>query len=186
MNDLYEKNSSDIGVGIAYVFCNFKRTAEQTVEGLLSSLLKQLSERKPSLPKEVEFLYNTHKTKRTRPSIHELSENLQSVIDAYSKVYLVIDALDECQISNDTRDKFLSVLFRIQSKTYTNILATSRFNLDVQDRFGQSVVLEIRASEDDIQRYISENMVHLPPFIQKSPQLEEAIQTDISNAVCGM
>lgn len=185
VNDLYEK-FSDTEVGIAYIFCNFKRAVEQTVEGLLSSLLKQLSERKPSLPKLVKDLYNTHKTRRTRPYSDELLTTIQSVIHSYSRVYLVVDALDECQVSSNTRDKFLSALFNIQSKTNMNMLATSRFNPDIQRRFTQSAILEIHATENDIQRYVSGAMVHLPSFIQENPKLQEMVKTGISNAAHGM
>jgi hypothetical protein len=37
-------------IGIAYIYCNFRRQDEQKIDDLLASLLKQLAESQPSLP----------------------------------------------------------------------------------------------------------------------------------------
>jgi hypothetical protein len=81
---------------MAYVYCNFQRQDEQKIDNLLASLLKQLAESKPSLPGSVKDLYDQHKDKRTRPSLEEIRGVLQSLAAMYSRVYFIVDALDEC------------------------------------------------------------------------------------------
>jgi DNA replication protein DnaC len=44
INDLITRFQNDPGVGIAYLYCNFRRKDEQKAQDLLTSLLKQLSE----------------------------------------------------------------------------------------------------------------------------------------------
>ena len=85
----------DASIGITYFYCNFRRQYQQGVEDLLSNLLKQLIQDLPALPDSVEDLHRSHKHRRTRPSIKELSGVFQSVAPRYSKLFIVIGALDE-------------------------------------------------------------------------------------------
>src|SRR5690349_4170224 len=49
--------------------------------------------------RECESSLDQHKKKRTRPSINELLRALQSVAAIFSRVFIIVDALDECQAS---------------------------------------------------------------------------------------
>ena len=73
-------------VGIAYIYCNFRRQDEQKIDSLLASLLKQLAESQPSLPGPVKDLYNRHKTKRTRPVLDEILRVFQSVVAVFESL----------------------------------------------------------------------------------------------------
>ncbi|KAI3320964.1 hypothetical protein HD806DRAFT_537622 [Xylariaceae sp. AK1471] len=71
--------------------------------------------------------FNRHDANRTRPSLDEILTALQSVAALYSRVFIVVDALDECQVSDGCRMIFLSKIFSLQAKCGPNIFATSRF-----------------------------------------------------------
>ena len=92
---------NDPVVGIAYLYCNFRQQHEQTSSDLIVSLLKQLVQERPSIPDVVKNLYSYHKPKRTCPSPDEILNALHSVTAFYSKTFIVIDALDECQVSHE-------------------------------------------------------------------------------------
>jgi hypothetical protein len=176
----------DSKTGMAYIYCNFQRQNEQNIDHLLASVLKQLTPCQPSLPDSVKSLYDQHKTKRTRPSLDEIAGLLQSVVAMHSRVFIIVDALDECQASNKCRARFLSELFDLQKRHGANILATSRFIPEIIDRFGAGVSLEIRASTDDVARYLENHVQDLPSIVQEDPQLQEEITTGISKTVDGM
>ncbi|KAK4244073.1 ankyrin repeat-containing domain protein [Corynascus novoguineensis] len=144
VDDLQVRFRDDVYVGIAYVYCNFRRHADQKVENLVSSLIRQLSQDQSSLPECLRILYDKHKG-RIRPSLDELSKVLQTVGNLFSRIFIVIDALDECRLSDDSRSKFLTEIFALQSKTGANIFTTSRFILDITERFKHDLSLEIRA-----------------------------------------
>ena len=95
VEELTTRFRNNKSVGITYIYCNFRRQDEQKIYDLLASLLKQLAESQPSLPSTVKELYNRHKTKRTRPSLEEISRSLQAVTTLYSRVFIIVDALDE-------------------------------------------------------------------------------------------
>jgi hypothetical protein len=88
IDDLHTRFQDESSVGIAYLYCNFRQRDEQKAEGLLASLLKQLSQEQPSLPDIVKTLYYHHKKKQTRPSFDEISRSLQSVAAMYSRVFI--------------------------------------------------------------------------------------------------
>jgi len=183
---LYEKFRSDPTVGIAYLYCNFRQQHEQNVTDLLLSLVKQLVQEQPFIPESVTNLHTYHKCKRTRPSYDEVLEALHSVAAYYSRAFIIVDALDECQVSDGSRGRFLSEIFNLQVKTRANIFATSRYIPEIKQEFEGSILVDIRASGNDVRRYLEGHISQLPSFVLRSPDLQEKIKTEIVEAVDGM
>ncbi|PQE05385.1 hypothetical protein CJF31_00011154 [Rutstroemia sp. NJR-2017a BVV2] len=186
VEELSTRFDNDGNIGMAYLYCNYRQQHEQNLEALFASLLKQLVQEQPSIPDNVKTLYDRHKDKRTRPSFDEILGILQTVVTIYSEVFIIVDALDECQISDGCRQSFLSNLFKLQATCRVNLFATSRPISSIEKEFEGSVKLEIRASEEDVRRYLEGYMFRLPGFVARSPELQEEIKTDITNAVDGM
>lgn len=187
VDDLYTRFQNDASVIIAYIYCNFRRQQEQKPTDLLASLLKQLVQEQLFMPENVKSLYERHRDKRTRPSFDEISKALHSIVADYSRVFIIIDALDECQVSDGGRQQFLAELFDLQARTGTSLLATSRFIPEIVKKFeGRSRLLEIRANDDDLQRYLDGHMFKLPSFVSRNADLRNEVKTAIINAVDGM
>ena len=186
VGELTAQFSNDPTIGIAYIYCNFRRQDEQKIDYLLGSLLKQLAETQPSLPSTVKELYERHKTKRTRPSPEEISRCLQAVISLYSRVFLIVDALDECQVFDGCRQRFLSEIFSLQANQGANLFATSRFIPEITTKFQGNIWLEIRANKKDIENYLEAHMRHLSSFDDWDQQLQDEIKVAIAEAVDGM
>jgi hypothetical protein len=186
IDDLNTRFQNDPTVGIAYVYCNFRRRDEQKAEDLLASVLKQLSQERSSLPDSVKALYDHHKDKRTRPSFDEILRALYSVAAMHSRVFIVVDALDECQVSDGCRMRFLSEVFNLQAKTRANLFMTSRFIPEIIEKFKGTISMEIRASNEDVGRYLDGHMFLLPGFVVCNRKLQEEIKTEIIQSVDGM
>jgi hypothetical protein len=186
VKDLTTRFYNDKSVGIAYIYCNFRRQYEQKPEDLIASLLKQLLQKLSSVPDSVKTVYNQHKDKHTRPSVDEILKALESVIATFSRVYIAVDALDECQLSGGCRPKFLSSILGLQARTGAKLFITSRPLPDIRKEFKNCLSLEILASDEDIRRYLTGHMLQLPNFIFSKPQLQEEIKTEIAKAAQGM
>ena len=186
IDDITTRFADCQNIGIGYLYCNFKNRDKQAAEDLLASLLKQLTQERPSLPGSVKALYDHHRGKRTRPSFDEISRTLQSVARMCSQVFIVVDALDECQASDGCRAKFLKEIFNLQSKCRANLFATSRFIPEITEKFLGNTILEIRVSNGDIGRYLEAQMELLPQFGEWSRPLQDEIKARISEAVDGM
>jgi hypothetical protein len=112
---------------------------------------------------------------------------LQSVVSEYSRSFVIIDALDECQDSDGDRKRLLRALFGLQVQTGACLLATSRSIPNIEKEFeGRSTRMEIRASDHDLKRYIDENVTRLPTFVLRSAELQNEVKSSIIGAVDGM
>jgi hypothetical protein len=97
----------------------------------------------------------------------------------YSRIFIIIDALDECQGFGGCRAKFLSEIFGLQANCGVNLFATSRPIPEIEEKFKESILLKIRASQEDVRRYLDGHMFKLPGFVINSPERQEEIKTKI-------
>jgi Cdc6-like AAA superfamily ATPase len=183
---LFNKFGRDPSVGIAYLYCNFWQRNEQKAADFIPSLVKQLVQQQPTIHKDVKNLYYRHRASQTRPSLEEILSVLHHVASSYSRTFIIIDALDECQGSYESRGKLLQQVFDVQLKTKLNIFATSRFIQEIERHFHHSIRLEIRASDEDVQRYIDARLQYFPSFVIKSAALVADIRSKVTKAVDGM
>ncbi|KAJ5977574.1 hypothetical protein N7501_000916 [Penicillium viridicatum] len=189
IDELYDRcGNRGEDVAIAYLYCNFKRHDEQSAIEMLSSILKQLAQSQSSLPSSIREMYTKHVAKGTRPSMSEISKTIQMLSKSsdIAKVYIVIDALDECRMHDGSRTRLLDVIFEIQDSCNINLLATSRFIPEITERFKEKPALEIRASTVDVMRYLRGNLAMLPAFVLRNSELQAEISTEITRAVDGM
>ena len=186
INDIHSRFQFDTSVGIAYLYCDFRRQHEQKIEDLLANLLKQLAQQQASMPDGVQTLYDQYRNQPKRPTLDEILNILQSVSILYPRVYIIVDALDECQVTNGCRTKLLSAIFQLQARVRANIFATSRHNWEIVERFKGSMLLEIRARDEDVQTYLAGHMNRLPSFVLSSPDLQMEVMATISKAANGM
>jgi Cdc6-like AAA superfamily ATPase len=187
IDDVLRQSQDDPNVGIAYIYCNFKVQEVQTPLIFLSSLLKQLSQSLSSLPMAVRSMYNAHETRRSTPTLGEIRNVLLQVIELYSKVFILVDGLDECQVSNGCRDEFLLEVTKLRKVGSVNVFATSRFIPEIIEKFSDdSTVVEIRASKGDIATYLDGHMSRLPSYVERNTELQREIKVRIGDVVDGM
>ncbi|KFZ16979.1 hypothetical protein V502_04810, partial [Pseudogymnoascus sp. VKM F-4520 (FW-2644)] len=173
-------------VGVAYVYCDYKRRETQTATDLLAAILKQLVQERPLYGEPVASLYKRHANRRTHPSLDEIRTALNYVLNNYSKSYIIIDALDECTDSDGTRSELLTILKNLQATTDISLMATSRFDARIEQSFQGSTMLEIRASDADVTRFVAGHIRRLPKCVRRDPELQAEIQDGIVQAVDGM
>ncbi|KAJ7249840.1 ankyrin repeat-containing domain protein [Mycena rebaudengoi] len=184
----YLRRQFPIGnIGVACAYLNHKETEIQSPENILAGLWRQLIFGKP-LPagSPAHGLYARHYEKRTRPSLEEMHTVLHSVVMMeYSKVYLIIDALDE--YPERRRHKLLKYLAEFRPEL--NLLLTSRPHVEPETFFPNTPSLEIRATEEDIRHYAEgqiQDSPRLSKHVQLHPELREEIETKIISNVDGM
>jgi hypothetical protein len=187
IHDLAERFQGDADVGFAFIYFNFRRQDDQTTENMLSSLMKQLAWSLYPLPDEICTLFRQHKPKGvTRPSLTEILNCLEAVVGRYKRVYVVVDALDEYQSTDNSRDDFLSALLALLHSQGINIFATSRPIPEVTNVFVDFPSVRIAATNEDVQKYLASNLARLPAFVRKSKELQDDITAKIVEAVGGM
>ncbi|KAL7972114.1 hypothetical protein HDV63DRAFT_402762 [Trichoderma sp. SZMC 28014] len=183
VEDLHARFSNDPTVGIAYYYYNFKNQDQQTAAKLGASLLRQLCSSQSSLPEAMKSLYDKHHGK-SQPSLDEIASALQAVVKTFSRVFIPVDALDECRTLE--RHLILSEIFKIQAECNANIFATSRPILEIRNVFQGCILRDVVASREDIYMYIDGHMSVLPRFVHDNTDLKEQIKSDIANISQGM
>jgi hypothetical protein len=135
-------------VRIAVIYFNHKETPSAV--DVLGSVLQQLLQQGTDMSTEIRGLYAKHKSRRTHPSLDEISALLVSESRAISKSFMVVDALDECPAEQNIKDKVLATLRKLPN---LHLLITSRPHLDISSDF-EAVELEIRADKHDMEVFI--------------------------------
>jgi hypothetical protein len=178
---------AQVDVGLAYVFCNYKSQVDQSLYGLLSGLLKQLVQSRRDMAALITGLHDHHWKRNSRPSLDEIFSVLQTVCSNHAGVYIIVDALDECT-EQDMRSRLIENLRKLQAKTMTNVrlLFTSRFIHEIMEKFRLDLMLEVRASEEDVKRFVAGQLPRLPSCIRRDDELIRTVQSKIVEAINGM
>ncbi|OAG02463.1 uncharacterized protein CC84DRAFT_1022712 [Paraphaeosphaeria sporulosa] len=172
-------------VGVAYVYYNYKAQEAQDASSMLAAVVKQLVQAQPSAAGPVERLYKQHANQGTKPSLKEVFSAVQEVVAKYSIVYIVVDALDECRTSDGTRTQFLARLRELQAGRDVRLMATARFIPEIEAEFQTAEKLEIRASDEDVRRFVAGQTHRLPRCIQRDPVLQRMVEEKILDRVDG-
>jgi hypothetical protein len=139
-------------VALACVYFNYTETV--TAAAIVSNLLKQLLERKPTLSQEAGELYKECYEKRETPaSINEIFQLLHIEASRISSFFIVLDALDECTNEANTRAKIVLELEKIPN---VRLMITGRKDVEdiVLSKCTDSTILRILATDDDMRRSI--------------------------------
>ncbi|KAF3389451.1 Serine/threonine-protein phosphatase 6 regulatory ankyrin repeat subunit A [Penicillium rolfsii] len=175
-------------VGIAFTFLDFHAQLKHNslILDLLRGLLKQLIHN--PVPDEVTKLYEYHTQKKTYPSLEEARDTLFKVMKRFSRTFIVLDGLDEIHGSDGDRMKVITELFNMQDTVGANIAVTSRpipEMVKILERSG-SIRRNIRATEDDVRRFIDSEMRWLQDWIRKADGLERKITDTVMKTTDGM
>ncbi|KAM0355174.1 hypothetical protein ACHAPU_001037 [Fusarium lateritium] len=187
--DHLENFMVDKDAGIAYVYCIFQPEHEQSAQGFLASILEQLVRRRPLLSERLRPLHEKHDRRGTQHTLQEIYDILENVVRTYSRVFILIDALDEYQENRRPGDNwqiFIDEIFNLKSKTRANVFATSRFIPSIIERFQNKTTVEITARDEDLYKYIDQNMPRLPRFVPQRDRIQDGVRDWVLKSTDGM
>ncbi|KAJ7591924.1 ankyrin repeat-containing domain protein [Mycena floridula] len=167
------------GVGVAYIFCDYRQSSIQGATDVIGSVLRQLLINSEEIPGSLHSIHNCYKAVPPQPrTLHDFTTALEAQIQLYSRVYLVIDALDES--SSETRDILISTVHRLAESGHLHVLVTSRQTIG--DEFANDSQIHIWANNGDIRRYITQR-IRDGKELQKVVNGDETLQDEIVNKV---
>jgi hypothetical protein len=168
---------------------NYKEAKSQTLENLFANILLQLVLRNSVAIEKVTTLYESHVKEKTRPSLNEYTKILQAVVGGGGllKMFVVIDALDECPELDGNRSNFLYEIRKLQPDAH--LLFTSRPERNIELEFQSAARLEILASDEDITKYLEARIPsssNLTRHLKKDPNLLKVIIENVIDRAKGM
>lgn len=135
------------------IYLSHKDSHDQTLSNLAGSLFKQLMLYQCQVaPSEcVKRLWKAAKQQETRPDLKEFTKALDSELESFDKVYIVIDALDEC-LEKTTRNSLLDLLHDIL-KANVSLMLTSRPLKEIETKFRSLTIHCDGCDKHDLTRY---------------------------------
>lgn len=170
-------------IAVLCLLCNYRDRAGQSAEIFMANLLKQVVQQKKAFSPELKDLYIERE--KSRPTFDKLARLFSHEMKYFSKVFVVIDALDETTEHEDVRRLMLSELQALP----INLLITSRYEKSIEQRLGEAERLEIWATAADVQTYIKARIpceTLLARHIQADPSLEKTVVDKIVEKSQGM
>jgi hypothetical protein len=120
---------------------------------VVSSFLKQWSTRQKEIAPSIRAMYHKCRKHEARPELSELLDCIKDSASSFSSAFVVIDALDECEMNQ--RPKLFGVIKQLRSIS-AKIFATSRPHpRDVQDFFQAAPTIQIKADIHDLKNYLT-------------------------------
>lgn len=171
-------------ITLIYFYCDFKDPAKQNSVNIYGSLIAQLIEQVTGIPDEVDALYSKC---NMRPAALEHLKNVFSrLIQSFSKVFIIIDGLDECADRANVLDGLLEL--KNSPNGNTNVLVTSRN--DPTTRLALSGVPNLTMEAEnvgaDIKLYVKSEIERRVKLRRLKPEMKAEITTRLVDGANGM
>ncbi|KAH7411657.1 hypothetical protein DE146DRAFT_732098 [Phaeosphaeria sp. MPI-PUGE-AT-0046c] len=190
--DLLQHSYGNTQIAVVYFYLDFNDPQKQAVDAMLRSLIAQLSQYSQRISSELIDLFAQCMQRKGQPSIETLLKLSQQLISEFSRVYLVLDALDECSQRAELMQVLTTMsLWRPQN---THMLVTSRLERDIEVsimKFSEGntrVILDSAVVDEDIRQYVRQRLAD-DQALKKwhgDPDLRQEIENTLIQGSQGM
>ncbi|KXH45551.1 pfs domain-containing protein [Colletotrichum salicis] len=146
---------------LLYFYFDFTDTSKQSLEKAVRSLIAQLYSKSQDVQAHLNSLYSSCKNASRQPSIDSLISIFEAIAQQTGEVWIVLDALDECQkrtgLSNEGLLYWIEGILNLP-QVNIHLLVTSRPEHDIKsalERYiNNQIPLQSDLVTDDIRAYI--------------------------------
>ena len=194
MSSAIEELSKDVArdesIGLAYFYCAFNDVASQAPVNILGSLLASLSSKKPDILLDFEAIFRQSKQSSFRdgPKLEDIEEILKRSFHEFSKVYVLVDALNETKNCHAV----INSLARLCGKPTDNIyiMLTSIDKAIDEDLKNFPAVIRIRMGNREIMRdieaFVEASLQNVSNLRLLKPSIRAEIRTTLIDGSHGM
>lgn len=184
-----------------YFYFDFADDRKQSLENTLRSLISQLYDKGKDLESDIDSLYSSCDNGKAQPSIESLRRTFLGMAEKAGEVWIVIDALDECQTrKGNPNEGLLECMDSLRNSQDVDIhfLVTSRPEQDIQSAIEKwgcktntsilTMSIESDRTEKDISNYIRARVMQSEAFSRwrSRPDVQKEIQTTLADKAHGM
>ena len=187
LENIFQYCDQHPGYAAAYFYFDFNDVQKQDPERMVRSLVVQLSTQADDIPSSLDRLYSSHDDGKRPPALEELLKVLCAVIQQYGQVYIVLDALDEC----NQRPELVEMLETVADWKIPNLhlVMTSRREKDIESCLEafvnpkNIVCLQRDVVDKDIQQYVRQRLSDDKNLAKW--RNDTALQQEIENTLVG-
>ena len=156
--DKLQEDFSGQSYATVFAYFDYQDQERQISDSITASLLQQIASTNPELPEPVMNLHKQFKSKDIRPQLQDLAKTFSLVSREFERVFVVIDALDECD-EGKHRQAFIEVLHTIREQANIRILITSRPHpQDIKKAFASASQVTVEARDSDLRKYLAKEI----------------------------
>ncbi|KAL6808739.1 pfs domain-containing protein [Trichoderma camerunense] len=183
---------------VLYFFFDFTNSNKQLFGKALSSLVLQLYCKNENTQKPLDSLYDSSGKGTTQPSADGLFATFETMLQHAGEIYVILDALDECQPRKEYPNGGLLTLIEalvISQQTNIHLLVTSRPEQDIASsiqswaRKQDIVPVQRGRVADDIVAYVKARVRNNKGPLKRwneRPEVQDEIETILSKKANGM
>jgi len=143
-------------IAVAGLYCDFLAQQDQTVNNVIGAILKQVIGR-GEVTEDLRKAFQKAKMEfgGRGPQLQDLKGMLRTAIASIHKVFICVDALDEC-LPKYLPDLLMSLRDIVRESPTTKIFFTGRPHVwgDIQRYFSKAIVIPISPKTNDIRDYV--------------------------------
>ena len=166
-----------------YLFFDYKDVDNQTAKKVIRSLLKQLVLARQSIPSDLEKIYNEDKDEKRSPTLDTFVNLFIKHVNELSFIVL-LDAFDECGEQENVLSRLIQHFYNSGIKMFIthrpHALTTPELH------FQNFASVEIQARDEDVERFITEELDTKPKGKRLDADFRDRISTEIKNKAKGM
>lgn len=170
---------------VSYVFFSYRERETQTSKHVLAAILRQLLFAKKTSSDSVEAMYRKHYGNNTRPDPKELEQALVATLADMESAHLVLDALDECDLTV-AKSIVRTLLRTIVQRGKLRLLVTSREIPDCEALFPHDQRLKIEALPEDLRMYASRRANEFNDSLMSDKELMKTVVDEVVQVADGM
>jgi ABC-type dipeptide/oligopeptide/nickel transport system ATPase component len=187
---------------LAYFYFDFSNEHASTAEGLLRSIITQISMHADRILtalndfasrcfSNTRYRHNLSQTFQdgiAQPSYDDLVALLKSLLPEFEHTYVVIDALDECGM----RDEILELMSKILSWNAEgfHVFLTSRYDAIISSELAiateQQLSIAADHTKDDIELFVQSRMRQHKKLSKWPSNLKQAVEAELTSRADGL
>jgi hypothetical protein len=178
----------DEDIAIACVYFDHKQDLKPVA--ILRSILQHVIQRREGgLSNETFELYKKHMRRGTQPALQEVSDILRLEIDDFSKVFIVLDALDECTATDNASARLLLAELQLLQPKLRLMVTGRPFAEKNMSLFNAYGTVPVRARSTDIEKFVHGHILtreNLRTYASGGNELEKLIIQTVVEKAKGM
>lgn len=192
IDDLHQLCGSGTRSIVLYFYFDFSDPLKRTPDLMIRSIITQLVRNVSAIPDAAAKLFSSLKSGNRQGSIEEYLTALQYLVQEFSRVFLVLDALDECYRQGTGMKELRKILTTITEWNIEtlHLIVTSRRERDIESWLdglvGSPNIISLQSDivDKDIQLYVRERLSNDEHFEKwkRYPGLRDEIENALKGA----
>ncbi|KAL1637760.1 hypothetical protein SLS56_000315 [Neofusicoccum ribis] len=176
--------SKDTDDAVVYFYFDFHVDVKREVMALLHVVLSQLALQSTSAFEELRKLYQECKDGQRQPTTEELLLTIARAASHFPRIYVVVDALDECRESH----KAVEQLRRLSEAANIHVLAVSRKDADLERPMHGIPEIKLEGPEVavDIASYVRQRVLTSEYMADWPLEEQQKVEDQLSSKADGM